>query len=310
MRHEIASGDDSTYIVRRKGLAARIDDRQALADEVAGEQDILSDNEVAHPGIIGNIPVSHIRPCLHLDKCQKRRVRQGEALIGNKDGWQSAPQARLYDQIAHRNGAGVCIDPDSGGHRRPFSLYSTIILLSGAKSPMKNQLLVTAVGQDRPGIVARLTEIVAHHQGNLEASRMSILGGEFALIALVTIAGTRLSALETELSALSNEGILVVCKQTQSAQSRQSGQTIYEISLTGADHEGIVHKVSTHLRDHAINILRADTDVINAPETGTPLFTMQASIAVPDAVTYEALQADLAKIAREQAVDIDLAKVG
>ena len=68
--------------------------------------------------------------------------------------------------------------------------------------------------------------------------------------------------------------------------------------------------MSTHLRDHAINILRADTDVINAPETGTPLFTMHASIAVPDAVTYEALQADLAKIAREQAVDIDLAKVG
>ncbi|MBZ0186776.1 MAG: hypothetical protein K8F91_11050, partial [Candidatus Obscuribacterales bacterium] len=45
---------------------------------------------------------------------------------------------------------------------------------------MNNQLLVTAVGEDRPGIVARVTEVLSGHGANLEASRMAILGGEFA----------------------------------------------------------------------------------------------------------------------------------
>ncbi|MBS2007517.1 MAG: glycine cleavage system protein R [Cyanobacteria bacterium SZAS TMP-1] len=172
---------------------------------------------------------------------------------------------------------------------------------------MKNQLLVTAIGEDRPGIVAKLTEIVAKHGGNLEASRMALLGGEFAAISLVTVPAAKMKELETALGALSKEGLTVICKETTGVSSeRFAGHSFYKIALTGADHEGIVHKISAHLRDLNINFQSVDTDVTNAPVTGTPLFTLHATIAVPASISYEALSRDLATLADEEAVDIDL----
>jgi len=172
---------------------------------------------------------------------------------------------------------------------------------------MKNQLLVTAIGEDRPGIVANLTEIVAKHGGNLEASRMAILGGEFAAISLVTVSQDQCQALESALDALKKEGMTIVCKKTKAiSQDRFAGYTFYKIALTGADHEGIVHKISAHLRDLNINFQSVETDIANAPETGSPLFTMHAAIAVPPAISYEALSKVLAKLADEEAVEIDL----
>jgi Glycine cleavage system regulatory protein len=172
---------------------------------------------------------------------------------------------------------------------------------------MKTQLLVNAFGPDRPGIVARLSEIVSEHGANLEASRMALLGGEFAAITLVSVASERVKELEEALATLKNEGLTVICKQTQGAgPERFAGYSFYSISLSGADHEGIVHKLSSHLRDLKINILKAETDIVNAPETGSPLFTMNAEIAVPPSIGFDALCLDLSKIATELCVDIDL----
>jgi glycine cleavage system transcriptional repressor len=172
---------------------------------------------------------------------------------------------------------------------------------------MKNQLLVTAIGEDRPGIVAQLTEIVAKHGGNLESSRMALLGGEFAAISLVTVPAEKHGALESALNGLSQEGLTIICKKTKGTPpDRFAGYVFYKISLTGADHEGIVHKISAHLRDLHINFQSIETDITHAPETGSPLFTLQASIAVPPSISYAVLSKDLAKLANEEAVEIDL----
>ncbi|HMW93065.1 MAG TPA: ACT domain-containing protein [Candidatus Obscuribacter sp.] len=171
---------------------------------------------------------------------------------------------------------------------------------------MRTQLLVTAFGEDRPGIVARLTEVVSGHGGNLEASRMSLLGGEFAAISLVTVPEHRSNELQGALTALSKEGLTVLFKVTKASQDRFAGHSFYTIHLTGADHEGIVHRLSSHLKEAKINIQRVDTEVVNAPHTGSPLFTMHAEIAVPAAIAYDALAKDLAAIAEELSVEIDL----
>jgi glycine cleavage system transcriptional repressor len=172
---------------------------------------------------------------------------------------------------------------------------------------MKNQLLVTAIGEDRPGIVAKLTEIVAKHGGNLEASRMALLGGDFAAISLVAVPADKCDALEKALNVLTVDGLTIVCKKSKGVSpDRFAKHTFYKIALTGADHEGIVHKISAHLRDLNINFQSVETDITHAPETGSPLFTMHATIAVPPTITYDALSKDLAKLADQEAVEIDL----
>ncbi|HDO34642.1 MAG TPA: glycine cleavage system protein R, partial [Chromatiales bacterium] len=51
---------------------------------------------------------------------------------------------------------------------------------------MNNLLVVSALGQDRPGIVNELSLAILNCGCNIEDSRMTVLGGEFAVILLVS----------------------------------------------------------------------------------------------------------------------------
>jgi glycine cleavage system transcriptional repressor len=175
---------------------------------------------------------------------------------------------------------------------------------------MRTQLLITSIGEDRPGIVARLTEIFVDHGANLEESRMAILGGEFAAIMLVSSPTDNIPQLEVDLSSLHKEGIAVTCRKTEHLDpARFQHYGSFEISLKGADHEGIVHRVSSFLHDQAINIQSVETTVVNAPVSGTPLFQMKALLLVPPAVKTSDLQKNLNDIAAQELVDIDLKPV-
>lgn len=172
---------------------------------------------------------------------------------------------------------------------------------------MRTQLLVTAFGEDRPGIVARLTEVFVKHAANLEESRMAILGGEFAAIVLVDLPKNNIDALDMDLKALKSDAIHVFSKETQRLDpERFKGYAPYEITLRGADHEGIVHQVSSYLHEQKINIQAMDTTVEHAPETGLPLFCMKAIMLVPPSLSYDDLRKNLNKIATAESVDIDI----
>jgi glycine cleavage system transcriptional repressor len=173
---------------------------------------------------------------------------------------------------------------------------------------MKSQLLITAIGEDRPGIVARLTEVFVKHNGNVEESRMALLAGEFAAIVLVTIPSERVEGLKTALDNLKDETISVNVKSASAHDpQRFHGHSHYEIDLTGADHEGIVHKVSAWLHDRAININSMSTEVVSAPVSGTPLFCMNAIVVVPSSLTEKELQNELNKIGSQENVEIKVA---
>lgn len=173
---------------------------------------------------------------------------------------------------------------------------------------MKTEVLVTAFGEDRPGIVARLTEVFVKNQANLEESRMCILGGEFAAIMLVTLPKDSIAGLNRDLESLkSSHTIVAHTKETRAlAPDRFKGHAPYKLKVRGADHEGIVHKVSSFLRDHSINIQEVETGVTPAPETGTPLFSMTATILVPDKITQKELRKSFSEIADAESVDIDI----
>lgn len=172
---------------------------------------------------------------------------------------------------------------------------------------MKSQLLVTATGADRPGIVARLTEVFVKHGANLEESRMALLGGEFAAIILVSVPEDKIAPLNHELAGLKQEEITVSTKSTQPVSAeRFKGYVPCELTVSGADHEGIVHTVSSYLRDHSINIQLMESDVVPAPVTGTPLFCMKATVQVPPSLALSELRRRLTEIGDKQSVEIEL----
>ena len=54
---------------------------------------------------------------------------------------------------------------------------------------MRRHLVMTFVGPDQIGIVDRVTRMILEYDGNVEESRMTRLGGEFAMLLLISVPG-------------------------------------------------------------------------------------------------------------------------
>lgn len=170
---------------------------------------------------------------------------------------------------------------------------------------MKTYLVLTVTCPDRPGIVERITEVLVRFSANWEESRMARLGGDFAGILKVSVAQEEAAALAQALRQLADDEMAITVKVTQpEALPLPPGSQLYQLRLSGADHEGIVHKVAAYLADEGVNVESMETEVAPAPVSGSPLFRMQAEIRVPPALPLAALQANLEQLGHELGVDV------
>src|ERR1700754_3536116 len=99
-------------------------------------------------------------------------------------------------------------------------------------------LVLTAIGDDRPGLVSDLSAPIKAHGASWERSQMSRLAGKFAGIVLVAVPDERLAALSADLEALSSEGLQLSLERTDEPEETESLRLSLE--LLGADHPGIV----------------------------------------------------------------------
>ena len=165
-----------------------------------------------------------------------------------------------------------------------------------------NNLIITAIGSDRPGIVSELSGIITTHGGNVEESRMSRLGSDFAIIMLVSVSTDWEESLEMALKSIND--LTVSTKPTQIEELGDNKK--YQIDLNGADNEGIVKVLSKYLAEKSINILEMETHISHAPVSGTPLFNLNASVSIPNDVEEKGIQSDLSQISQKLGVEIHL----
>ncbi len=165
-----------------------------------------------------------------------------------------------------------------------------------------NNLIITAIGSDRPGIVSELSGIITTHGGNVEESRMSRLGSDFAIIMLVFVADDWQESLEVALKSIND--LTVSTKPTQIQEIGDNKK--YQLDLNGADNEGIVKVLSKYLAEKSINILEMETHISQAPISGTPLFNLNASVSIPNDVEEKNIQFGLSQIAQKLGVEIEL----
>src|SRR3954454_4990104 len=71
---------------------------------------------------------------------------------------------------------------------------------------MQNNFVLTLTGPDRIGIVDRVTRLLLERGGNVETSRMARLGGEFAILMLVSIPAEHFAGLDQALESLTAQG--------------------------------------------------------------------------------------------------------
>ena len=164
------------------------------------------------------------------------------------------------------------------------------------------KLVLTVIGDDRAGLVARLAAVIADHDGNWERSQMAELAGKFAGIVVVAVPETRVEDVTRALNAL--DGLLDVAAH-HGAESAPGGQT-FTIDLLGNDRPGIVREVSSVLLRHGLSIRTMDTSTREAPMAGGQLFEAHIVVGVAPDGDLRAVQTDLERLTAELLVDIDI----
>lgn len=176
---------------------------------------------------------------------------------------------------------------------------------------------VSAVGVDRPGIVAAVTKVLVERGCNLEDASMAILRGHFAMMLVVDAPGDQAAAaaanLEAALVPAAQAFELVVTVRAIAEPAEGAGTSTpgtstpgesWTVAVYGADRPGIVYGVAALMAELGVNITDLTTRVVGSPEE--PVYTMLLDVTVPPTVSDRELRGRLEHLAGELAVECSL----
>ncbi|WP_287027995.1 glycine cleavage system protein R [Pseudomonas sp. UBA6310] len=166
-----------------------------------------------------------------------------------------------------------------------------------------DNLVITVIAPDQPGLVERLAACVADHGGNWLESRMSRMAGQFAGILRVSVPAAGHRGLSDALQALQTHGIRV--QLAEGGEPQRSGKPIL-LDLVGNDRPGIVRDITRLLAEHEVNLESLITEVLPAPMSSEPLFHAEAMLAVPLELSLDLLQERLETLADDLMVELNL----
>ena len=173
---------------------------------------------------------------------------------------------------------------------------------------MQRSLVMTIIGEDRPGLVDSVASLVAEQGGNWLESRMSRLGGQFAGILRVEVPSEKEQALVGGLKRLEAKGLTVVVHPDQPKPSATAAsQSMLEI--VGQDRPGIVREISHALASFGVNVEELQTECASAAMSGETLFKARARVSIPDSCNEAEIRQKLERIAADLIVEISLAEL-
>ncbi len=149
---------------------------------------------------------------------------------------------------------------------------------------MKKYFVISALGKDRPGIVNQLSRAILESGCNLEDSRMTVLGGEFALILMVSGHWGAITRLERQVPVLEQKLELTILAKHTEPRAAAQDKVPYTVDVVSMDHPGIVHEIADFFASRDINIEEMSTWTYPAAHTGTPMFSLNMIVSLPAGV--------------------------
>ncbi|HSG62374.1 MAG TPA: ACT domain-containing protein [Pseudomonadales bacterium] len=170
---------------------------------------------------------------------------------------------------------------------------------------MLKHIVFTFIGEDKPGLVKRLADVISSHGGNWLESNMSQLAGKFTGIVLIAVDDSETDNLCQALQGLKAEGLTIVTEHTNS--DKHTSLMEIELNIIGPDRPGIVKSVSQALEKNNINVKQMESRITSAAMSGDPMFEADVVVQVADQVDIDALVVDINEISLALGIDINLA---
>ncbi len=170
----------------------------------------------------------------------------------------------------------------------------------------KQYLVISALGGDRPGIVDQLSKSILDEGCNIADSRMTVLGGEFAILLMVEGNWNAIGKLESSTTSLEKSlDLTIIAKRTE---GRNGARTVlpYSVEVVALDHPGIVHHLASFFSHREINIEDMVTSSYAAPHTGTEMFAVDMTVGIPSDINIAALRDDFMEFCDSMNLDAAL----
>lgn len=166
--------------------------------------------------------------------------------------------------------------------------------------------VLTAIGDDRPGLVAALAAAVDENGGNWVDSQLALLAGKFAGIVQVDVPEGNVGAFLEALPVLAEEvGLDVEANVAGAGAGTPTGESL-RLHLLGQDRTGMVREVTSALTSQGATIDGLRSWTREAPEGGGMLFEAEAEVRLAAGADDEGIREALEQIAAELMVDLEL----
>ena len=200
--------------------------------------------------------------------------------------------------------AGKAIALSLGRSANRFAVAALCWRMLGAMP----QLALSAIGQDRPGIVAATTAVLLRHGVNVEDSRMSILRGHFAMTLILGLPdGADRKSLAADLDEVAADlGLEALALSAVEPRAEATPAPTHMVSIYGVDHPGIVHHATRVLAEHRVNITDLETRLVEGGGDQPSLYALLIEVAVPDDIDPADVDRALAEIAASEVVEVSL----
>ncbi len=167
---------------------------------------------------------------------------------------------------------------------------------------MTKTVVITLIGDDRPGIVESIASIVVEHQGDWIESHMANLSGKFAGILRVNLPESEYETFTSDLKS-KTEGLNIAF---EAASMETEPGRAYKLDLLGQDQPGIIYRISSALANNGATVQEMESEVIDASMSGEKLFKASIKICLAEGHDIDQLGRVLEDLANELIVDIEL----
>jgi glycine cleavage system transcriptional repressor len=166
---------------------------------------------------------------------------------------------------------------------------------------------LSAIGRDKPGIVAEVTGVLLGHTANVEDSQMTILRGHFAMTLIVAVpADADPDRLRVELEEAGERlGLEAIALREVEELDPEAPEPSHMVTLYGVDHPGIVHAAARALADRGVDITDLNTRLVEE-EGEEPLYALLMEVALPGGISPEELEGALREVGARQGVEVSL----